>query len=189
MPPSRSCAFLADPLSRAEQLALWCDQKRRQLRRPAITPERDSAPPLGLEGMTELKMDVGVVRRPRQRRSVGDLGLLQPPRILEHVAVLDANVGAGRRERDRRPVGFCRRGIVSRIPQAVTVADTGFGALPVLCRCRCGLLGPERAELGSRSIAVGQQSRRLPVRGDRLLFAPGQLQQMPQLEVNVAVVG
>ena len=180
--------LLVGPLSCAEQLALRGEEERRKFRSPAIALERRCPPALQFEGMTELEMDVGVAWGLRQRCPVRRLSLPQPPGILQHVAVLDADVGASRRERDHSAVGFRSAGIVVRVPQAVRFTDMGFAGLLVRQLCQRAL-DSGLHDFGGWNTAVGQQSLGVSVGGDRLLLSPGQLQQMRQLEVDVAILG
>ena len=121
--------------------------------------------------MTELEMNVGVIRRPRQPLSISRLGLRQPPGVLQHVAVLHADVGARRCQPNRVLVGRRPPGIVPRVPQAIPVTDKGFDRL--WGRCLRRLRGPQRDELDSRGSAVRQQSLGVAKGCDRLLYATG----------------
>src|SRR6266446_3112034 len=138
--------------------------------------------------MPELEMNVGVIWRPRQPFPISRLGFRQPPGVLQHVAVLDADVGSRRRQSNRVPVSRSRVYIIPRVPQAVPLEDIGFARL-LGRRHRLLRDHPERAELGGRGSTVRQQSLGVAIGGNRLLFAPGQLQQVSQLQMDVAIFG
>ena len=115
--------LLCGSMTHLEQF-LCCRQRIRGRRSgPEISFDGGRPAALQLQRMPELQVDVGVIRRLRERRTVSSLGLGKPADLFEHVAVLNPDVTPIRRQVDGGAVGVSGGCVLARVAKAIRPLD------------------------------------------------------------------